>query len=187
MIIGIDIDDTITKTSEIAAYNLSLFDNSYTDYHNLPKDRYEEFMRKYQAVGLKNAKMKDGVKEAFDYLNNNGFKIIIVTARDTKYSSEIKNITLDYLKDHGLKYDKIIFGQSSKGECAKKEGVNIFIDDKETILDDVAKYNIETIKISNIKSDKHKTFSKWSDIIDYIKSKWGNKNGWKNYYNWRIR
>lgn len=171
MIIGIDIDDTITKTSEMAAYNLSLFDSRSTDYHSLPKDRYEEFMRKYQAVGLKSAEIKEGVKEAFDYLNNNGFKIVIVTARDNKYSLEVKDITVDYLKRHGLKYDKIIFGQSLKGECAKKENIDIFIDDKETVLDDVARYNIETIKISSVKSDKHKTFANWSDIIDYIKCK----------------
>lgn len=168
MTIAIDIDDTITKTSEIAAENLKKFDNNYSDYHDLSEERYIEYMRLYQAKGLRNAKLMDGVKEAFEYLNNKGYKIIIITARSNKFDDTIKDLTKKYLEEHGLKYNKIIFEKDSKGRVAKQEGVDIFVDDKKTVLDDVASYGIETINISKIKSDKHKTFSNWSDIIKYI-------------------
>lgn len=170
MTIGIDIDDTITKTSEIAALNLKKFDSNYSDYHDLPKERYEEFMRLYQADGLKNVELMEGVKEAFDYFKTKGYKIIIITARNNKYDDTIKDITIDYLKRHSLEYDKIVFDKESKGKIAKKEGVDIFIDDKVSVLDEVASYNIKTINISKVNGNKHKTFSNWSDIIKYIET-----------------
>lgn len=173
MVIGIDIDDTLTETSKIARENLAKFDSNYTDYHQLPPERYVEYMHLYQADGLKNATLKDGVKEAFDYLNENGYKIVIITARSNKYDPRIKDLTLEYLKRHNLKYSKIIFEKDEKGKIASKEHVKLFIDDKETVLDNVATYNIDTIKMGGNVSSKHKTFSNWSDIINYIKTRKG--------------
>lgn len=171
MIIGIDIDDTITETSLMAKSNLAKFDNSYQDYHKLPKERYVEFMHKYQGYGLKNASLKEGVKEAFQYLRDKGYKIIIITARNNKYTKDLDKITINYLKEHGLVYDKIIFDKESKGLTAKSEGIDLFIDDKEVVLDEMKSVGIDTIRITSDNNSKHKTFLNWYEIIDYIESR----------------
>ena len=40
MILGIDIDDTITETTLTANKYITLFDNSYKDYHDLSQNKY---------------------------------------------------------------------------------------------------------------------------------------------------
>ena len=145
MTIGIDIDDTITKTSEKAAENLAKYDNNYLDYHNLPKEKYEEFMKLYQAEILRTVERREGVKE-------------------------VKTITLDYLAQNELEYDKIILGKENKGKIAKEEGIDIFIDDKETVLDDMVENGIKTIRRTEKTDSKHVSFANWSDIVNYIKT-----------------
>lgn len=170
MTIGIDIDDTITKTSEKAAENLAKYDNNYLDYHNLPSEKYEEFMKLYQAEILRTVELREGVKEAFRYFKDKGYRIVIITARDNTYSKEIKTITLDYLAQNELDYDKIILGKENKGKIAKEEGIDIFIDDKETVLDDMVENGIKTIRRTEKTDSKHVSFANWSDIVNYIKT-----------------
>lgn len=169
MVIGIDLDDTIVDTKEVALENLKKFDKSYDDYHDLPEDKYREYMKLYQADGLSRVKLKEGVIEAFNFFKEYGYKIIIITARDNSFSSDIKDITLDYLKKYELNYDKIVFEAEKKGKIAHDLGVQLFIDDKEMVLDDMKNYGIKTIRVTKEKDSKHKTFQNWSDIIEYIK------------------
>lgn len=50
---------------------------------------------------------------------------------------------------------------------AKKEHIDIFIDDKETVLDNVAKYNITCLCMGT--SNRYSMFANWLEIIDYMK------------------
>jgi len=169
MIVGIDIDDTITKTTENANKLLKEYDaNFQEDYHKHPK--YEEYMALYRREIIISSPLMDNIKEAFDYLHKNGHKIIIITYRPDKYVPDINEITIEYFKKHGLKYDKLI-NTYEKGIAAKENHVDLFIDDKEKHLDDVNKYGIECIRFTKEKESKYKTFSNWLDIIKYIKNR----------------
>lgn len=48
MTIGIDIDETITETRKNALKYLAKYDNKCLDYHNLPVEKYMEFMNLYE-------------------------------------------------------------------------------------------------------------------------------------------
>ena len=170
MTIGIDIDDTMTETSKKAMEYLNKYEPSYKDYHNLPKELYLKYMQLYIDDILGNAELKNGVKDALDYLKSKNFNIVIITARSNTYSSNVIDITHAYLKKYQIPYDKIFFNKEIKGKTAKENNVDIFIDDKENVLDDVNSYGIECIRIGNGFS-KYKTFNNWKDIIDYIKLK----------------
>lgn len=172
MIIGIDIDNTITDTAKKAAECLKEFNPSYKDYHDLPIELYNEFMLKYISYITSTCNLKDGVKEAFDYLREKNYQIIIITARSHDYKNDIKEITLNYLKTHELFYDKIIFDKTEKGECAKENHIDIFIDDKESVLDDMNRHKIECIHIGD-ENSKYKSFTSWCEILEYIKTKEG--------------
>lgn len=178
MVIGIDIDNTITNTYLTTQKYLSIYDNTYTDWHNLPEERKTEFLNLYIENIMTECSLKDYVKEALEYFKQNNYKIILITARNNKYSPKVKTITTNYLAKYNLPYDKIIFDdeeQENKGLSANQEHVSLFIDDKETNLDNIAKYNIECLLFDNQKHpqncSKYKTFSNWRDIIEYIKRK----------------
>lgn len=180
MTIGIDIDDTITNTTQTIKKYLALFDSTYTDYRDLPKEKYVKFLTRYHAQIMKTCPLKEYVKEAFAYFKKNHDKIIIITARDNKYCKDAMDITKRYLKNQNLSYDKIIFSDNQKGKYAFENKIDLFIDDKETVLDDISKYNIKCLRLTNESDSKYKTFSNWHDIINYIKRQ-EETHGRKNY------
>lgn len=171
MIIGIDIDSTITNTGAKTKECLKAFAPEFDDYHKLPKNKYEEFLDKYEGYIHKTCNLKPGVSEAFKYFKESGYKIIIITARNTTHCKNQKDITINYFKYHNLQYDKIIFDMSKKGVCAYENNVSIFIDDREENLDDVSQYGIECLHFSSDTHSKYKTFTDWRDIAEYIKTK----------------
>ncbi len=169
MTIGIDIDDTITKTSENIKKYLAKYKPGFTDnYHNLPAVEYDEFLYTYQSEISATNELRENVKEAFDYFKSHDIKIIIITHRSNKYAHDIDNISINHLKKNGLLFDKFI-NTPEKGIAAFENHLDLFIDDKESNLDDVSKYGIKCLKFSSEKSSKYETFSNWSDIIEFIK------------------
>ncbi len=171
MTIGVDIDETITNSQENIKKYLKLYDESYEDYHDLPWDKYQEFLAKYLDKIILSHTLKEGVKEAFAYFHKKGYKVIIITARANNYNPKVVKATLKYLKKHKLKYDKIIFAKEDnelKGPKAYQENVDIFIDDKESVLDDMQRFKIKGIRFTKEYS-KYLAFNNWFDIIDYFK------------------
>lgn len=171
MVIGIDIDSTITSTGKKTRECLKKFAPEYDDYHKLPDAKRKEFLDLYEGFIHETCELKDGVKEAFDYFNKSGYKIIIITARDYKHCPNQEEITKEYFSSHNLKYDRIIFNQTNKGKCAYLNNVSIFFDDKEENLDEINSYGIECIRFTTKNDSKYKTFSNWYDIIEYVKSR----------------
>ena len=175
MNIGIDIDDTITETSFVGNKYVTKFDNNYQDYHDLSQNKYFEFLNRYLQEIVKNNIIKDGVKEAFEFFKSRGCKIIFITARNDIYTPNVKKLTKEFLDKNNIYYDKLIFeevGHGDKSVLAKENSIDIFIDDKEDVLDKIASSSkIECIRFTNDKNSKYKTFNNWYDIIEYIKTK----------------
>lgn len=175
MVLGIDIDDTITETTITGNKYITKFDSSYQDYHNLPQNKYYDFLNLYLQDIVKNNILKDGVKEAFNYFKSIGCKIIIITARNDIYTPNIKKLTKEFLDNNNIRYDKLLFNDinnNDKSKLALDNHVDLFIDDKEIVLDKIAEAsNIECIRFTKDKGSKYKTFSNWYDIIEYIKTK----------------
>ncbi len=174
MNIGIDIDDTITETTLVGNKYLKYFDNTYRDYHDLPLERYYDFINLYLPSIVQNNLVKEGVKEAFAYFKEHHHKIILITARNDLHVGNIKKLTIEFLNNNDIPYDKIEFDDSGigdKSEQAINNQIDLFIDDKESVLDKVSVCGIECIRLTNDKNSKYKTFSNWNDIIKYIETK----------------
>ena len=167
MILGIDIDDTITDTSKIINLYLKREYPEYDDYHKLPKSEYRKFLKKYIRQMRYEYPIKDGVKEAWKFFKENDIKVIIITARNKKLDRHNLKDTKKFLEKNGIFYDKIYFKQKKKGKKAYKCGVDLFIDDKEYNLLDVSKYNISCVCMR--KSERYKSFDNWQDLLLYIK------------------
>lgn len=167
MILGIDIDDTITYTRKtILKYRKMVYPN-LNDNDLLPNKEYKKFLRKYMKDMRREYEIREGVKEAWQYFKDNNFKIIIITARSNKYYHRSIKDTIDFLDKNGIFYDKIYFNKVKKGKKAFKEHVDLFIDDNELVLDNVSKYGIKVL--CRGKSDKYPSCEDWYQIINYIK------------------
>ena len=167
MIIGIDIDDTITYTTKTIKKYLYQEYPTYDENTKLPKKEYIRFLKKYIKQMRREYELKEGVKEAWTYFKENNIRVIFITARNNKYYYESNQDTIKYLEQNDLFYDKIYFNEPKKGRRAHKNHVDLFIDDKEAILDNMAKYNIKCICMG--KSSKYPSFDHWDQIIEYLK------------------
>ena len=85
MIIGVDIDDTITYTTKTIKKYLKQEYPDYDEYKLLPRKQYIRFLKKYMKQMRSEYELKEGVKEAWDYFRENHYKIIFITARNNKY------------------------------------------------------------------------------------------------------
>ncbi len=144
MIIGIDIDDTITKTTELYK-EIAL--KEYPKYKGrIPDGKYTEFRAKYGEYIRKNVLLKEDVLEVLNYIKSKGHQIYIVTLRgiDGEYIIEE---TKSYLKENKIPYDKIIGGAINKGKVAKENNIDLFIEDRSEVIKDLIKYKIPYIKM----------------------------------------
>ncbi len=167
MILGIDIDDTITYTRKTILKYRKIAYPKLNDTDLLSNREYKKFLRKYMKDMRKEYAIREGVKEAWQYFKDNNFKIIIITARSNKYYRKSIKDTIAFLKEHNIFYDKIYFKQYKKGKKAFKEHIDLFIDDKESVLENVSKYGINVLLRGQ--SDKYQSCENWYQIIDYIK------------------
>ena len=167
MILGIDIDDTITDTTPVIKKYLKKEYPTYDEYKMLPKKDYVRFLKKNMRQMRSEYQLKEGVKEAWEYFKEHQIKIIIITARNNKYYHKSNQDTLEYLKKNGLFYDKIYFNEPKNGRRAHKSHVDLFIDDKEKILDNMKQYGIQGLCMGC--SSKYPSFDNWKQIIEYLK------------------
>lgn len=169
MTLGIDIDNTMIKSNELANICAKKFDENIENYRNIPSSKYREFLDRYLEYIEENAEPKDHLKEVFDYFYENNIKIVIITARSKSETKNTETITLDYLKRHNLYYDNIVFNSQNKGIDAKKYNVDLFIDDKEFNLDSVNKEGIPVLKFADGDRSKYKSVSSWLEIKDIVR------------------
>ena len=179
MRIGIDIDDTLTNTKEIQItywkeYHHKYPNEEYTD--NLPDNinvfgypYIQQFWDIYREELSFNCSFKKNAGEVLKLLKNDGHTLCIITSRpDSKYK-DLRNRLDKWFKDNNIYYDELYTDARYKGKVAKKEKIDIIIDDCDYHLDEAAKYGIKGILFSNQKSNKYPTVDNWLNLYDIIK------------------
>ena len=171
MKIGIDIDDTISDT-----YN-SLFPyaQKYTietlgrsgklntmqavnhmyirTMHNWTDTEDQEFWNMYYDTFVKDVKIKPLAKEYLDKLAKDN-EIYLITARFPGRSVNIKELTIDWLKENEVPYDKLIFDAQDKVSIAKNLGLDLFIDDSYTNCKAISESGIKTLIMDSVVNSK---------------------------------
>lgn len=176
MRIGIDIDQTIVNTVEVALtyaekYKKDLKLKKYEDFYT---EEGFKFYTKYLVEILSDVSLYPGVNKALNILKEKGFELVFITARGSQYEFDFtydhEGVTKETFKKYKVPYDKIIFKCYPKGSTAFSEKIDYFIDDKEENLDDVAKYGIKCLKKVEDLDDvsKHLKFTNWDDILEYL-------------------
>lgn len=148
--IGVDIDSTINKAhyydiihgrklcEEYGYHPDEKLDRcSVKEMFDLPQELYDEYMRRYFHWNVKNNEVKEGAAEALRFLHKMGHKIIIITARDDTYNKPnqpytgdmMKQDTINWLNEHDIPYDDIIFNARDKAEVCAENRISVMIDD----------------------------------------------------------
>lgn len=182
MIIGIDIDDTISKTNDKLVEAAYKYDMEHVKGKGFKNKKAYSFMEMFYwnvmdvdrfLETIRNSKFfleVEPFEDAAEFINkmyDESNKIIFITRRQNTF--KVKYMTKKWLKCHGFKYHKLVLGAKNKGEICDGEGVSFFIDnDIKNVL--MAKdYNIDAV----LMSDKYNVDE---NEVDKVKS-------WKEIYN----
>lgn len=183
MIIGVDLDDTITNSFEdlmlyFAQYfNLDLkscMEKKYS-YNNFPdelKEKKHEFIKYLQENKLlKKITIKENAAQILKELHDMGCKIIIITSRNDSVLPNAFIETRSFLEENGIVYDEL-FCEHDKHKVLLEEGVEIFIDDslKGLIYNkDACQYHILFNSVINEQEETDfMRVSSWKEIKDII-------------------
>lgn len=83
---------------------------------------------------------RPGAAEIVRFLHNCGHKIVISTARAADWHTNPEEITLKWLDNNEIPYDKFYIGRKDKEKICEDENADYFIDDDMSIVENVANY-----------------------------------------------
>ena len=172
MVIGLDIDDTITDTFGVMfAYsekftieNLKreikvehVDDVTNTDYvqamHGWNNEDELKFFKKYYQTIVEKTTPYFLAVDIINKLKEEGHKIVLITARFDMTTDDgffdVEAATKKWLQKHGIHYDKLIVNAQNKGEVAEQNNVDVFVDDSLKNCLSVASKGIKTFIMDN--------------------------------------
>ena len=164
MKIGIDIDDTICRTTEKVNELMEVFSKE----ENIEplmimnyEDIKEKFFDKYLEEIYSTVVVKRNAKDVLRRLKSKGNKLYVITARSSEFFSkkvDVLKITSDWLKKNDIEVDGIFtdaYGEE-KARICRENDIDIIIDDdpynykmitsngcKCLLFDDREKYNLD--------------------------------------------
>lgn len=192
MIIGIDIDNTLTdvqKEINTSAYKYAKkLGKDVSDIDNLNEDinnnslyyinkfdfNYDEL--KYFLSGIwedivSNAEPREHVSYIIKKLKEEGNKIYIITARVKEFHEDSYMLSKTWLDKNNIEYDKLIVDVRDKASICKEEKVDLFIDDQLHNCIELSNENIKVIRITNDIKKYNNIINcrNWLEIYDVIK------------------
>ena len=185
MVIGIDIDDTLTDTfsyfqqyvAEACGMPLEYLVEHDISYENIPSDWKMDiftFARNYFDRIVPSTPAKEGAVEAVRELKRLGHRIVIITARSTRGYTDPYSTTRKELENIGVPYDRLICSWS-KAEACLDEHVELYIDDNVDNVRNVASVDVDTILFSSrLNRNLNVPFRRaesWADILSYVKER----------------
>ena len=187
MRIGIDLDDTITKTDEILFKYAKIYNKEEKILFNINREEWnltkafgwneeniKEIFSKYLKSIYEEAEIKENAKEKINVLKDDGNKIIIITARDTKSLKEVHEVCKDWLINNKINVDKIVVDGEDKAQKCLENKIDIFIDDNICNCENV--YNNLKIPVllmngrynKDYQNPKIKRVYNWNEIYNEI-------------------
>lgn len=181
MNIGLDIDDTMTNTSELKIeyfkkhFNIDDM-NILIDMLNPGKIDGEllDFFKNNLLEMSKRYTLKDNVKEVIDRLRLKGHKIFIITARAYTFVDGVIEATEEYLERHNIYFDNITYKAKDKRNACIENKIDIMVDDSIGVLEELKRCNIKTLLFNSMVNENKKTdfdrVSNWIELENYINS-----------------
>ncbi len=189
MKIGIDIDNTITHTTEIILHYAGIFGNERklntipdTNYYYLEDvlgwDEYSSdlFLNTYLGTIYREMKPKEKAVAAIKQLKQK-HELILITSRNQNFH-EVEKVTRDWLQHYEIPYDDLILNTTSnmhhfsKLEACMQNGVGLMIEDHHELAWEISQempvllfdypYN-RHLSSENIIRVKH-----WNEVLTWV-------------------
>jgi uncharacterized HAD superfamily protein len=189
MVLGIDVDDTICSTNELIIEVADQYDKEvlggtgvkdkdayeFTEMMGWPDGMKGQFFADRLEYIMSHSPIKPNAKEVINKLHDEGYKIIIISFRKDKYLRDPEKLTIDWLKENDIHYDKVYVNTGTKTDECIENGVNLFIDDKESHCEDVNSAGIDVLLFTNAYNHDEKRFRRvdnWDEVYKYIKEEY---------------
>ena len=192
MILGIDIDDTITKTTEQTdifakeytekvlnrefSINLDTYDPMWVQAaYGWTKEDEKIFWDLYYEKDMEMLEPKEDAIESINELYKN-HEIILISARWDFESGIIKKITKDWLERHDVHYHKLFINHVDKRKISMENNIDLFIDDSLKTCREIESIGIKTLLMTSRRTDKIDVGSiikvnSWDEILQKINNK----------------
>lgn len=154
-------------------------ENKFPDISNI---EMRKFLDWYFPLSAKDCPLRDGVKDVFDALIDEGYGIHIVTRRSTDQTGPytggmLKIDSIEYLRKHRLYYDRLHFNCINKTKVMDKYKIGVLVDDNNGNIATVStKYPViimdcpwnKNVKLSNTVRIKNFKVDEFMEIIHSI-------------------
>ncbi len=187
MKIGLDLDGVVLDTEKQFRNEAELYDilklnrNSTKDQSaQWAQDRYKwaddeknEFIEKYLIEGTKKSHIMPGAKEVIELLKKDGHELVVITARGHDIPI-MKKLAQEMLEKENITFDKYYWETPEKVETAKKENIDLMVEDSLSNCMKLSKENIKSIYLrdSNMKPANDKNIKEcyiWGEVYRYIR------------------
>ena len=189
MIIGIDIDDTITDLSDIFLKYATLYNKENEIDFKIDKtqwdidkafgwnnDDFMKFSKKYLEILLNEAKPKKGCVDVINKLREDGHKIVIITARNSEELIAPYDFTKNWLELNNIGFDKLVVNSNKKEEDCINNKIDVFIDDRPENCENVYKklhipvFLFDSVYNTNDKNSLIERVFSWEEVYSKIRS-----------------
>ena len=189
MKIGIDIDGVILDYERILKTYGDLYDfielkkdgivNRNEHYlrnrYNWTEEERMDFVNRYFLELSKITPLVQGAKTIINMLKKEGNELIIISARGGMIE-EMKDVALKKFEEENLTFNKYYWKQEDKLEVAKRENIDVMIDDSYDVCKKLSSNGIRTIyfrdkEMKLLEQNEYlKEVSNWGEIYRYIKN-----------------
>lgn len=180
MRIGLDIDDTISKTWEVLQpsflqyYNLREEDfnrnaDHYAELLGIEKEEYYGYMTKNLASLVSNAEVKPYCKEVLNRLKEKNVEIILITVRARNMFQDPEKTTKEWLEKMEIPYDKLFCNVENKLQICKEENIDVFIDDSVKNCIEVSKLGIPVFLMNSVINQQNTSLKRVCDWLEIEK------------------
>lgn len=192
MNIGIDIDDTIAKTSDIIdfyaekytteilkrpfkLYDIDIIDPMWAKYlYNWSSEEDSKFFDLYYESCMSEVLPKEDASTIINKLSKNN-NIFIITARWDRKNHIIYQITKNWLKENNIYYDNLFINHTDKRNIVKENNIDLFIDDNLKTCEDIASLGVKVFMMNSrlnqtLISNKCERVYSWDEIYTKIKN-----------------
>lgn len=134
-------------------------------------DERMNFVNKYFLKLSKQTPLIPGAKDVIDMLQKEGNELIIISARGGMIE-EMKDVAIEKFEEEGIAFNKYYWKQDDKLEVAKKEKIDVMIDDSYEVCKKLSSKGIKTIYFRDKdmkvleQNENLKEVSNWGKYID---------------------
>ena len=185
MRIGVDIDDTTSKTDESLEEEAYKYDKKFLNGRGYQDRTAYKFIEKFfwNVVDVSNffdylrkskfylqLEVMENAPKCINKLRSMGHEIIFITRRGNHFKT--RHYTKKWLKKNGIGYDKLIMGAEDKGKVVVEENIDILIDDDVRNIKKVMEAGKRGLLMTNKYNQDEKKIERvndWKEIYKKIK------------------